>query len=251
MINGSRYLNDSESMSDIDSWESNQHAVSVVIPTLNEAQNLPDVLSRMPRVVDEIVVVDGHSEDDTVEIAQKVCPAARVILQRNRGKGDALRSGFACAQGDIVVQIDADGSMDPTEIEKFATAINEGYDVVKGSRYLFGGGSTDLSPQRSLGNRIFVRLVNMLFSTKYTDLCYGYMAFRKKALNRLIGSLECNGFQIETELCIKAKKLGLRVAEVPSFEGERTHGSSNLNWRDAFRILHMIVTEFLKSRNLR
>lgn len=251
VTNGSQYANNSQTAANPNLWQSFQYSVSVVIPTLNEAENLPGVLSRIPKIVDEIVIVDGHSQDDTVEIAKKVCPTAKVIFQTNKGKGDALRSAFACVQSDIIVQMDADGSMDPAEIEKFAMAVNEGYDVVKGSRYLFGGGSTDLSPQRSFGNRMFVMLVNLLFSARFTDLCYGYMAFRKHALNRLKGSLECNGFQIETELCIKAKKLGLRISEVPSFEGGRAHGSSNLNWRDAFRILQMIVTEFLKSRNLR
>jgi glycosyltransferase involved in cell wall biosynthesis len=224
------------------------YAVSVVIPTLNEAQNLPDVLPRLPKVVDEVIIVDGHSEDDTVEVATKVLPTARVILQKRNGKGDALRSAFKHANGDIIVQMDADGSMDPLEIEKFVVLASEGYDVVKGSRYLVGGGSTDLSAKRSFGNRMFVKLVNLLFSTKYTDLCYGYMAFRKNALDRLNDALKCNGFQIETEMCIKAKKLGLRVTEIPSFEGKRAHGSSRLRLiQDGFRILSMILTEFLKT----
>lgn len=224
-------------------------SVSVVIPTLNEAQNLPDVLFRLPAVVNEVIIVDGHSEDGTVEVATKVLPTAKVILQKRNGKGDALRSAFKHANGDIIVQIDADGSMDPLEIEKFVVVASEGYDVVKGSRYLFGGGSTDLSSKRSFGNRMFVRLVNLLFSAKYTDLCYGYMAFRKDALDRLNDTLKCKGFQIETEMCIKAKKLGLRVTEVPSFEGKRAHGSSRLCLvRDGFRILLMILTEFLKTK---
>jgi len=223
-------------------------AVSVVIPTLNEAQNLPDVLFRLPKVVNEVIIVDGYSEDDTVEVAMKVLPTAKVILQKRNGKGDALRSAFKHANGDIIVQIDADGSMDPLEIEKFVGVASEGYDVVKGSRYLFGGGSIDLSAKRSFGNRMFVKLVNLLFSAKYTDLCYGYIAFRKDALDRLNDTLKCNGFQIETEMCIKARKLGLRVKEVPSFEGKRAHGSSRLCLiRDGFRILLMILTEFLKT----
>lgn len=231
----------------LDSRQRASYAVSVVIPTLNEAQNLPDVLFGLPRVVDEVIIVDGHSEDDTVEIATKVLPTAKVILQRRNGKGDALRSAFEHASGDIIVQMDADGSMNPLEIEKFAHAVSEGYDVVKGSRYLSGGGSTDLSAQRSCGNRMFVKLVNLLFSADYTDLCYGYMAFRKDSLDRLNDTLKSNGFQIETEMCIKAKKLGLRVKEVPSFEGKRGHGSSRLCLvRDGFRILSMILSEFFK-----
>lgn len=225
-----------------------RYSVSVVIPTLNEAQNLRNVLCRIPKVVDEVIIVDGHSTDDTVEIAKTVLPTARVILQRSSGKGDALRFAFEHATGDIVVQMDADGSMDPLEIEKFAAVTTEGYDVVKGSRYLYGGGSTDLSAKRSFGNRVFVKLVNLLFSAEYTDLCYGYMAFRKGALDRLNDNLTCDGFQIETEMCIKAKKLGLRVAEVPSFEGKRAFGSSRLSLvRDGFRILSMILKEYLKT----
>lgn len=222
--------------------------VSLVIPTLNEARNLPNILSSIPRVVDEVIVVDGHSQDDTVEIAKKILPTAKVIFQRNSGKGDALRCAFDQVQGEIVVQIDADGSMDPLEIEKFVKVVSEGYDVVKGSRYLPGGGSLDLSTKRSFGNRMFVKLVNFLFSTSYTDLCYGYMAFTKEALDRLKCTLGCHGFQIETEICIKAEKIGLRVTEVPSFEGKRAHGSSRLRLvRDGFRILHMILFEFLKT----
>lgn len=253
MINGPQYPRNSPEVAlNSNPLQATQNLVSVVIPTLNEAENLPDVLSRLPRVVDEVIVVDGHSEDDTIEIIKKVCPTAKVFFQANNGKGDALRSGFNYAQGDIIVQIDADGSMDPCEIEKFAKVVSEGWDVVKGSRYLPGGGSTDLSSKRSFGNRMFVMLVNLLFSAKYTDLCYGYMAFRKDALSHLKGFLECTGFQIETELCIKAKKLGLKVTEVPSFESERAHGSSRLRLiQDGLLILQMIVVEFLKSRNLR
>jgi len=226
----------------------NSNRVSLVIPTLNEAKNLPDVLSRIPKVVDEVIVVDGHSQDSTAEIATKILPTAKVIYQRNSGKGDALRCAFDQVLGEIVVQMDADGSMDPLEIEKFVKVMSEGYDIVKGSRYLPGGGSLDLSAKRSFGNRMFVKLVNLLFSARYTDLCYGYMAFKKDALKRLRECLETDGFQIETEMCIKARKLGLRVAEVPSFEGIRAHGSSRLRLvRDGLRIFSIIVLEFLKT----
>ncbi len=249
MISGPDHPGGFQTVTDSVSSKSSEYLVSVVIPTLNEGQNLSHVLSRLPKVVDEVIIIDGHSKDNTVEIAKKVCPTAKVFFQEKSGKGDALRSAFNFVQGDIIVQMDADGSMDPQEIEKYAKVVSEGYDVVKGSRHLLGGGSTDFSAQRSFGNKMFVRLVNLLFSAKYTDLCYGYIAFRKAALDRLKGSLESRGFQIETEICIKAKKLGLRVAEVPSFETKRANGSSHLSLaRDGFRILRMILVEFLKSR---
>ncbi len=251
MISGSNPTSYALDKDSIPSHKS-EYLVSVVIPTLNEGQNLSHVLSRLPRVVDEVIIIDGHSEDDTVEIAKRVCPTAKVFFQEGKGKGDALRSAFNFVQGDIIVQMDADGSMDPLEIEKYAKVVSEGWDVAKGSRYLPGGGSTDISTRRNFGNHMFVKLVNLLFSANYTDLCYGYMAFKRGALSRMRDLLECNGFEIETELCIKARKLGLRITEVPSFERERAHGSSRLHLvRDGFRILQVIVSEFLRTRKPR
>lgn len=222
--------------------------ISLIIPTLNESQSVPDTLSRIPKVVDEVIIVDAYSKDNTVELARKILPTAKIMYQKRHGKGDALRHGFELAKGEIVVQMDADGSMDPIEIEKFVKVLSKGYDVVKGSRYLPGGGSTDLSTKRSFGNVMFVKLVNLLFSSRYTDLCYGYMGFKKEALKRLRKRLKADGFEVETEICIKARKLGLKVAEVPSFEGKRIHGTSHLHFvRDGLHIFLLIVLEFLKT----
>ena len=220
----------------------NRPSVSVVIPTLNEAPNLPHVFERLSPGMNELIIVDGHSVDGTVGVAKALRPDARVILQNRRGKGNALACGFAAATGDIIVMIDADGSTDPAEIPRFLSPLVEGADFVKGSRYMDGGGSTDITGLRSAGNKALGTGVNVLFGTRYTDLCYGYSAFWRRCLPQL--QIDCDGFEVETVLNIRAAKAGLRVVEVPSREEDRIHGVSNLNaWRDGKRVLKTILRE--------
>jgi glycosyltransferase involved in cell wall biosynthesis len=216
--------------------------VTAVIPTLNEAENLPHVLRRLPSGVNELIVVDGHSTDGTVKVTQRLRPDARIVLQNRRGKGNALACGLAAARGDIIVTIDADGSTDPAEIPTFIAPLVGGADFVKGSRYLRGGGSADITRIRSLGNRALGMSVNLLFGTHYTDLCYGYNAFWRRCLPHLF--VTCDGFEVETVINVRAAKAGLKVVEVPSYERSRIHGLSNLNaWRDGRRALNAILRE--------
>src|SRR5579875_604305 len=154
--------------------------VTAVIPTLNEAENLPHVFRHLPNGVNELIVVDGHSTDDTLQVTRSLRPDARLVLQDRRGKGNALACGFAAARGDIIVTVDADGSTDPEEIPSFIAPLIRGADFVKGSRYLEGGGSEDITRVRSLGNLALGWSVNLLFGTHYTDLCYGYNAFWRR-----------------------------------------------------------------------
>jgi len=116
-----------------------QHTVGVVIPALNEERNLPHVLPRIPTWVREVILVDGHSTDRTVEVARRLRPRIRIVHQQGRGKGAALRTGFKAAVGDIIVMLDADGSTDPREIPAYIGALLAGADFVKGSRFLQGG----------------------------------------------------------------------------------------------------------------
>src|SRR2546421_6024075 len=116
------------------------HRISVVIPALNEAENLQYVLPYIPSFVGEIILVDGHSTDDTIEIAQQLLPTIQIIQQTGRGKGNALREGFAASTGDIIVMLDADGSTHPGEIPRFVNALLTGNDFVKGSRFIGNGG---------------------------------------------------------------------------------------------------------------
>ena len=221
--------------------------ISVVIPTLNEAANLPHVLTRLPETVDEVVLVDGHSIDDTIAVAQAVRPDVRVVLQEGRGKGNALACGFAAARGDIIVMLDADGSTDPAEIERFVAALIAGSDFAKGSRFAPGGGSSDITPLRRLGNRALNGLVNLLFGTRYSDLCYGYNAFWRHCLPHM--QVDCDGFEVETLINVRVARAGLTVAEIPSIEHERLFGESKLHAvRDGLRVLRTIVTERMRSQ---
>jgi peptidoglycan/xylan/chitin deacetylase (PgdA/CDA1 family) len=219
--------------------------ISVVIPTRNEAQNLHYVLPFIPRAVSEVILVDGHSTDDTVAVAQQLLPSIQVIRQQRRGKGDALRVGFVACTGDIIVMIDADGSTDPSEITRFVDALLQGNEVAKGSRFIKGGGSSDITWLRSLGNFGLSQLVNLLFGTAYSDLCYGYNAFWKRSLERI--ALDCEGFEIETQLAIRMHRAGLNIVEVPSVERPRIFGQSNLRtFRDGWRVLKMILKEYIR-----
>ncbi|HZC28882.1 MAG TPA: glycosyltransferase family 2 protein, partial [Gaiellaceae bacterium] len=200
--------------------------MSVVIPALNEARNLPHVFAELPPWIYEVVLVDGHSTDGTAEIASELFPAVRIIGQTGKGKGNALACGFAACRGDVIVMLDADGSADPAEIEAFVEALCDGADLAKGSRFLEGGGSSDITVTRRAGNWFFSSLVNLLYRTRYTDLCYGYNAFWRRYLPAL--QVDCDGFEVETLINIRAAKAGLSIAEVPSFERDRIHGRSNL-----------------------
>jgi glycosyltransferase involved in cell wall biosynthesis len=222
-------------------------SISVIIPTLNEVNNISEVIYKLKQVgCHDILVVDGNSVDGTAEYARRL--GAKVVTQNGRGKGLALRQAFGNGylDGDIVIIMDADGSMDPEEVPMFVSAIKSGAEVVKGSRFLPKGQSEDMSATRRVGHRLLVGILNFLFLTSYTDLCYGYIAFRRDALRRISSRLTSQNFEIETEVCIKSKELGINVVEVPSFERARRYGESNLNtFRDGFRILAFIIRESL------
>jgi glycosyltransferase involved in cell wall biosynthesis len=214
--------------------------VSVVIPTLNEASNIGWVLERMPDGVDEVILVDGRSSDGTVEAAFAVRPSTRVMRETSPGKGAALRLGFAVARGAIVVMLDADGSMHPREIPRYVARIEEGFDLVKGSRFAPEGGTVDISRVRALGNFGLLAVANALYGCRFTELCYGFMALRREAIARL--DLTADGFEIEAQIVTTAVREGLRVCEVPSFESARRTGVSNLRTtRDGMRVLREVL----------
>jgi glycosyltransferase involved in cell wall biosynthesis len=232
--------------------------VSVVVPALNEATNLPYVLGRIPDEIHQVIVVDGHSVDDTLGVAKRVRPKAVLVTQSRSGKGNAIACGVAVATGDIIVTLDADGSADPGEIPRFVDALVGGADFAKGTRFREGGGSSDITKLRSVGNRVLCAVVNVLYGTKYTDLCYGYNAFWRhvgptimgEPVSAAGGQVLGDGFEVETLLNTRVARSGLVVTEVPSYEHSRIHGASNLNAvRDGMRVLLTIFAERVKARN--
>lgn len=234
----------------------------MVIPTLNEDRNLAHVFSRLPAELHEVIVIDGHSVDDTLITARHLRPDVRIIMQTRKGKGNALACGFAAATGDVIVTLDADGSADPGEIPQFVQALLNGADFAKGTRFAKGGGSNDITRLRRLGNKMLSTLVNIRYRTRYSDLCYGFNVFWRRHLHVLRldatgprsskgdGQLWGDGFEIEAMIHVRVAAAGLVVAEVPSFEYPRIHGASNLNaFSDGLRVLRVILGEPRNSRS--
>jgi glycosyltransferase involved in cell wall biosynthesis len=216
--------------------------VSLVIPARNEARNLGWVLEQVPPCVTELILVDGCSTDASCEMARHHWPGVRIISDDAHGKGSALRAGFEASTGDAIVMLDADGSMSATEIPRFLHFLDHGYDFVKGSRFVAGGGSFDITRLRRVGNRGLMALVNLLYDTTLTDLCYGFVAFRRRYLPYL--RLRSDGFEIETEMVLHALRAGLRIAEVPSVELPRRSGQSRLRtFHDGARVLRTVMNE--------
>jgi glycosyltransferase involved in cell wall biosynthesis len=215
--------------------------VSVVICTLNEVENLSFVLPKIPSFVNEIIIVDGHSTDGTPELAKKLKPEVKIFQQTGKGKGSALRDGFVHATGDIIVTLDADGSTDPDDLSDYIIPLLNGFDFVKGSRFLCA--EPNLAILRQFGNRSFALLTNMLFGTRYTDLCSGYYSFWKKSLVDALKPSK-GDFLDEPTLNIRIKRAALRVVEVPHIDPGRINGKGkNHTLKQGSRILRIIFKE--------
>ena len=223
--------------------------ISVVVPAMNEGKNIAHVLHRLPGDLHEVILVDGNSQDDTVAVAREACPNIRVLTQSGRGKGDAFRTGFAAVTGNLIVMLDADGSAAPEEIPLFVEALEAGADFAKGSRFLDGGGSADITAMRRLGNSFLSGTANALHGTHFTDLCYGYNAFWARCLPFI--ALDVPGFEVETLINLRIAGAGMKITEVPSYEADRLHGQSNLKtFRDGFRVLGTILGEARRRRKV-
>lgn len=219
--------------------------VSLIIPTLNEAENLPLVLPLLPDAPEmaEIVLVDGGSTDDTIAVARACVPHIRVVLQDGRGKSDAIRCGVQAARGDYVVVMDADGSHDPRDILRYIELAKSGYDLVKGSRYLPGGRSDDESRLRRFLVWVTDTTANLLWGSRFTDIVFGMFLIKRQYFLDL--RLTCQGFALETQLMARAKRRGYRTIEVPAIEATRRSGSSHLSVvRDGWHIGSTVFVEF-------
>ena len=224
--------------------------ISIVVPAHNEAKNLPHLLPRIPNWVHEVILVNDHSVDDTVEVARSLLPSVRIVnTESGRGKGAALQVGFAAVTGDIIVMMDADGSSDPREIPRFVEALLAGAYLAKGSRFIGDGGSSDITPLRHLGSRLLIWIANRLFGARFTDMFCGFNAFWKDCLDFF--EVDCDGFEVEALLHLRICKSNLEIVEVPSFEHARIHGTSNFRtFRDGWRVLKMILKESINGRSV-
>lgn len=219
--------------------------ISVIFPTRNEEGCIGRVLREVPReVVDEIIVIDGHSTDRTEEEAKaELRPSDRFVMQKGKGYGGAFREAFDIATGDVIIMMDADGSHDPKDIPAIVDKVERGYEYVMASRYAPGGRSDDDTFIRWFGNRFFTWLTNAVHSTRVTDSLYLYTAITREGLNNL--NLKTDGFEFCTEILVKAHRAGLKFAEVPAIERARFAGKSKVNalWH-GLKILRMILRRY-------
>lgn len=219
--------------------------ITVLICSLNEAPNLSYVLPKIPSQVGEVLLVDGHSTDGTVEVAKRLRPDIRVLYQPGQGKAEALRYGIEQATGEIIVTLDADGETDPDDMPRFIEPLLEGYDFVKGSR--FATGWKHKPPHRLLGNFVIANTCNILYGTKFTDLCSGYNAFWKSVTDRVY-LWDDDGWNFEPLMIARVLRAGLKVLEVPQKYGGRSGGESKLSsWGQGFTSIKVLVRERFRS----
>lgn len=220
----------------------NNKKVSVIIPARNEENCIGRLIDEIERsLVDEVVVVDGSSNDNTIEEAGK--KGAIVVNQEGTGYGSAVQQGISKSTGDILILMDADGSHDPKYVPDLLSKVEEGYEYVMGSRYAKGARSDDDTLIRWFGNKLFTSLTNIIHGTNVTDSIYTYNAIPREAYNRIGATSE--GFEYCTEILVKASKAGLKFAEIPVVERERFAGESKVNalWHGLI-ILKMILRRF-------
>lgn len=204
--------------------------ISVIIPTRNEAGCIGRVLKEIPnKIVDEIIIIDGHSTDSTKQEAQAYLRKGKdkFIFQKKKGFGNALQQALSAARGDILIILNGDGSQDPKDIPKLVKKIKEGNEYVMASRYAKGARSDDDTIIRFIGNRSLTFFTNMLHRTHVSDSLFFYTAITRNGFKKL--HLTSPNFEYCIEMLIKAKKAGLKFAEVPVIERSRFAGKSKVS----------------------
>ena len=227
-----------------------EFSVSVVIPVFNEELTIGDIVARTRSTLEqfklpyEVLVIDDGSVDRSAEISQ--ASEAVVLREAHQGKGHALRLGFERAKGDVIVTLDSDGSHQPEEIPLILRSMMENkVDFVIGSRFF----DTDVNNAKipdlnRIGNRMFSDLIRLFTGVKISDSQSGFRAIRSSVIKKM--RLNSRGYEVESEMLVKALKMGVRVAEIPiSFE-QRTVGKSRLDpLKDGTKILYSIITSYL------
>jgi dolichol-phosphate hexosyltransferase len=219
--------------------------VSIIIPAYNEEKNLGNVLIELRRFLElaqvdhEIIVVDDGSTDKTKEIASQ--NGVKILSNKtNQGKGSALKRGFECAKGEIIVTMDADGSHDPKDIQKLILPVKNGIDFAVGSRFDTEEGRETTTRVNLFGNRLLNLVILMLTGNVITDSQSGFRAYKSNVLKEII--INSKGFEIETELTLKPLLLGYSLKAVPICVRKRKDGVSRLNpVKDGLKIMKQLA----------
>lgn len=222
-----------------------KYKVSIIIPTKNESEGLEKILKSVKKYAQEIIVVDGHSNDGTHEIAKKL--GARFCLDHKKGKGDAVRIGVKKATGTILIIFDADGSPNAKDIPLLVKTLNNTKaDMVTTSRRTGGSFDFNLNIEgiiRTMGSDFMAYLVNKRFGTNFSDVLYNFRAIRASKAKAL--RLEANGFDIEQEMLVTALKNNMKVIEIPSREYRRKWGVSKLSTYQGINLLCKLIVQLV------
>lgn len=221
----------------------NKSKVSIIIACKNEGEGIKKILDSVKKYSNDIIVVDGHSNDGTYEKVKNF--GASFYLDNKKGRGDALKIGIQHAKGDVLVFFDADGSHDEKDIPKLISPILNGKaELVVGSRRT--GGSFDVNVNltgimRSAGCDFLVSLVNRKFKTSLTDILYSLRAIKKSSAKKL--NLKSDDFGIEQEMIVSSLKKRYRVMEIPSREKARGWGKSKLHTITGINFLFVLLKD--------
>ena len=218
--------------------------IAILIPCLNEEQSIAQVVAQFREQLPaaSVFVFDNGSTDRTAELARAA--GATVVAEPRQGKGYVVQSMFRRVEADVYVMVDGDGTYPATEVQRLIEPIlNDDADMVVGSR-LQAGTASEFRSMNRLANRLVLRLLNSMFGSKLTDVLSGYRAFNRRFVKTL--PLFGGGFEIETELTIKAVARGFRIIEIPTTltaRGEGSHSKIKF-FRDGLLILNTLLALF-------
>lgn len=230
--------------------EHEEFLVSVVIPVFNEEATVGDIVARTKKTLEnmhasyEILVVDDGSTDQSAHIAREL--NAQVLRDAHQGKGCSLRAGFRQTRGELVVTLDADGSHKPEEIPLVLRHIMENRaDFVIGSRFFNSEANKAKVPRvNRIGNGLFNDMIGVLTGVKVSDSQSGFRAIRASLIKQM--KLSSRGYEVESEMLVKALRMRARVEETPISFDQRTVGTSKLDpIKDGARIFYAIIASYL------